>query len=567
MGIPFYFKNLISRFPDIIKRPSHHCTHLYLDYNCIIHTCAANLTKLGMHHDNPTEFQSMVIEDSLTYISTITNCIAPTKMLYIAVDGSCPRAKMQQQRKRRFMSVWRNEKIRELHQTKESSAYETSHTHVWDSNIVTPGTDFMKAFDIALDKYVCNANSKGELKYTVACSNSSEFGEGEHKIFDLMTKQNINATSNDDDKHIIYGLDADLIMLSMIQPSKGAIMLLREVPEFNVPQHRVINNNDAFLLLDIDVLKEALVKECLLGDPKRIPDYVMICSLIGNDFVPPLSYLKIKNDGIEVLLRLYEKVTKNPCRLASPYMVTYDSTKCSYEIDNNFLTDLIHELSIIENSCIVEADSAYYNKRTFADRRYVSPENQVDNYPSLHKFPKHINVTQPNWRLSYYKNLFHYSDKDVVQKACERYVEGINWIFKYYFTKDFNCAWYYPFCYSPTCLDLFNFLVSTQDSQSALVSLTANSHVTHLEFKGIMSHSDMHLLMVLPPQSAKTLLLPNVAAIMTDVHLGCVHYYPKTIEISRYLKAYLWECGAILPDIDIRRVYEAYINQTVNQKK
>lgn len=583
MGIPFYFKNLITRFPDIVKKSStlstaskasNRCTHLYLDYNCIIHTCAAKLLAKPRPQNGPPasitpkEFQAQVIQDSLDYISVITHHVAPKKLLYIAVDGTCPRAKMQQQRKRRFMSVWRTEKIQEVRKGCHTNTYTNAHSHasntssdhdssIWDSNIVTPGTDFMKEFDNALTQYVAMSNRCGQLPYTTACSNSSEFGEGEHKIFDLMTKQAQPQSQEDiQDIHVIYGLDADLIMLSMIQAINGQIMLLREVPEFNI---REIRSNEAFLLLDIDYLKSTLVDECLLGDQKRVADYVMICTLIGNDFIPPLSYLKIKSDGIDIILRLYEKIAKNPCR-TNPYLVVHDPSNNVYELDYSFLTELIRELSIIENTCIVEADTAYYNKRVFIDRRNVSPEHQIDNYPSLNKFPKHINVTQPNWRLSYYKYLFQYSDKDVVQKACERFSEGITWVFNYYFTKRFNCAWYYPFCYSPTCLDLYNFMVSSEDSQNTMRMLqTSESHISHNEFKMIMDeYSDMHLLMVLPPLSAKNLMPDHIAAIMSDIQLGCVHYYPKTIEISKYLKSYLWECSAILPDMDIKQVYEAY---------
>ena len=48
----------------------------------------------------------------------------PTELVYIAIDGPCPKPKMVQQRLRRYKSA------------KEKK--------VWDTNAITPGTKFME---------------------------------------------------------------------------------------------------------------------------------------------------------------------------------------------------------------------------------------------------------------------------------------------------------------------------------------------------------------------------------------------------------------------------------------
>ena len=58
MGIPFYFKSMISRFPDIIKTSHMRCNNLYLDFNCVIHMCAARLLPLA--HTFP-DFNTQVL--------------------------------------------------------------------------------------------------------------------------------------------------------------------------------------------------------------------------------------------------------------------------------------------------------------------------------------------------------------------------------------------------------------------------------------------------------------------------------------------------------------------------
>ena len=57
-------------------------------------------------------------------------------------------------------------------------------------------------------------------------NDSSIHGEGEHKIMQYLKK------INESDINIVHGLDADLIMLSMIKSNK--IYLLRERTEYNI---------------------------------------------------------------------------------------------------------------------------------------------------------------------------------------------------------------------------------------------------------------------------------------------------------------------------------------------
>ena len=60
----------------------------------------------------------------------IINIVKPSDMVYLAIDGPCPRQKMHQQRLRRYKS------------SKEGK--------VWDTNSITPGTLFMKNMEEGL---------------------------------------------------------------------------------------------------------------------------------------------------------------------------------------------------------------------------------------------------------------------------------------------------------------------------------------------------------------------------------------------------------------------------------
>ena len=82
------------------------------------------------------------------------------------------------------------------------------------------------------------------LKVNYIISDSNEPGEGEHKIMKYMD------TLNKDSINVVYGLDADLIMLSMIRNHTVYLLLLKG---------RAYNIEDLdtdYIFLNINLLKK-----------------------------------------------------------------------------------------------------------------------------------------------------------------------------------------------------------------------------------------------------------------------------------------------------------------------
>ena len=119
MGIPYYFRKIVNDFPEIINSKNTlefnntKINNLFLDFNCCIHSCSNELksTKIYESHD---EFEKELILKVLSYIDMIFDFVNPSELFYISIDGIPPRSKMVQQRNRRFMSSWRNNKLIEV---------------------------------------------------------------------------------------------------------------------------------------------------------------------------------------------------------------------------------------------------------------------------------------------------------------------------------------------------------------------------------------------------------------------------------------------------------------------
>jgi 5'-3' exoribonuclease 1 len=71
-------------------------------------------------------------------IDELVHTVKPKKLLFLAVDGVAPRAKMNQQRARRFRSAKDAMALRDTFVSQGKDAPE-----LFDSNAISPGTEFM----------------------------------------------------------------------------------------------------------------------------------------------------------------------------------------------------------------------------------------------------------------------------------------------------------------------------------------------------------------------------------------------------------------------------------------
>merc|ERR1719305_1405528 len=137
MGVPKFFRWLTERFPQINRSitagrsEDAYVDNFYLDMNGIIHTCSYG--DGGPPGPNPTEEERF--EKIFEYTDRLVKIAKPRELCYFAIDGVAPRAKMNQQRSRRYRSR------REAAQLLEQQAAQglTPPTgEQFDSNCITP---------------------------------------------------------------------------------------------------------------------------------------------------------------------------------------------------------------------------------------------------------------------------------------------------------------------------------------------------------------------------------------------------------------------------------------------
>ena len=131
-------------------------------------------------------------------------------------------------------------------------------------------------------------------------------GEGEHKIFDHIRE---NKSEN---IKVIYGLDADLIFLSMAS-HRNNIYLIRENTELDntkVSQFIYVNINVVVKCFNEQIYDRII--QCANEGGHDIPketnlidDIIFICYFLGNDFLPHIPTIDIKCEGLEMLLDAY----------------------------------------------------------------------------------------------------------------------------------------------------------------------------------------------------------------------------------------------------------------------
>lgn len=488
MGIPGFTKRIIDNFqkqilkiiPDLINNQN----VLYLDFNCVIHNATQGL--IDEYKRNGKKLTNEIMfRDIVKFTNQLLDYVNPNKC-YLIIDGQCPKSKMIQQRLRRF---------------------KTKPNNVFDKNAISPGTQFMKE----LSSYLNNWSK--ESKYEIIISDDLEPGEAEQKMFKIIKNDTI------DNNHIIYSLDADLIMLSLIVDKK--IYIMREKQNYEEKLYNYEENKINFHYLDIQVLKNKIYQEFQNNEDRKyqsinnisenecMDDIIFLYFFLGNDFCPHVKLFNIYKNGMELLTDSYLYILN---KYKKPLVNGLD-------INPDFLTDIMYK-------CI-------------SNENYIIKKNS--NKLDINKIGYGNKMWKKNHNFYYFKS----NDKQTRYEVSDNYMKILKWTLEYYKTNDVPSWRYnYKYSYGPVITDFIEYLEYNNDE------------INEIKFEKDEKYTfEQQLVMILPYHSKHLLKKENQKYIDDELE----EYYPISFRLDKINKTHNWQHEPILPEIDDNMIMK-YIN-------
>lgn len=533
MGIPSYFSYIVKNHSKIIKKLESNnfiVNNLYLDCNSIIYDVVHNIDFTTLNESD----SDVIIRAVCSKIDEYIYLLKPDNNVFIAFDGVAPVAKLEQQRSRRYKSLYQNNIVK--------SIYKNTKPDPWNTTAITPGTIFMKK----LNEKIRNVykNPKNYNVKQIILSPSDRFGEGEHKLFDYIRSfpDNHNGLNT-----VIYGLDADLIMLSINHlPISENIYLFRETPHFIKSINSELEPNESYVI-DIPELANTITLDMNNGEPltsqqqkNRIYDYIFLCFFLGNDFMPHFPSVNIRTGGVDKMLNAYKAtIGSRDSNLTDGKKIYWKNVRKLVQ----FLADNEEENFKTEMKLRNRRDKQPPNEN-------VTPEEAFKNFEAIPTYErsleKYINPFTINWQKRYYKSLFNVDIDEVRKKQiCVNYLEGLEWTMKYYTIGCPDWRWSYKYDYPPLLTDLIHFIPYFDTEFIKNVNPNPVSDLTQLCY-------------VLPKQSLH--LLPS------DLYNNLVNkkseWYDNDCEFVWAFCRYFWESHVQLPHIDINEL-EDFVKENI----
>ncbi len=535
MGIPSYFAHILRNHKKILcklntlNNKNIKIDNFYLDCNSIIYDMVRTT-----EYTNIDKYETTIIEEVCKKIETYIKTINPSSNIFIAFDGVPPVAKLSQQKNRRYKNWYQNH-IFEL-------------SNKWDTANITPGTRFMKN----LDNYVNNYFKKSKNNFgdkNIIVSGSLDPGEGEHKIYKYIRD---NPSKHNEHNTVIYGLDADLIMLSLNHLSYCKnIYLYREAPHFISNIDTSLSSNEEYIL-DMDLFRDELYKlmvntfQINKSRDQCIKDYIFICFILGNDFLPHFPAINIRHSGVDLLLQLYKMLYGNNDKtLIKNGKICWKNLKTFINHIGDNEEELLLNIYIIRNKL---------EKRDWPEGDLEEKIDKFTNVPTQSRnTEKFINPDENNWRWRYYKSIFNVDidgkenlDNKFIKNLSLNYLETLEWTYKYYTIGCQDWQFCYRYDYPPLFQDLFNYIPYFDNEMISTKNMEPLNVNTTLAY--VLPRNCLYLL----DEPFQSYLLENWS-----------EYYKEDYNFQWAFCRYFWECHVEFPELDI----EKFNNSIVNYKK
>ena len=575
MGVPGFFSWLLKNKKKlgakklILNELPYKIEWLMLDTNCLLHPCIANILEKYKEGKLLIDSNKNLRTQIETYIwDKITQCIddmiqqTQPEYIYIAIDGVAPMGKILQQRQRRYRFLFdkkiklnSTDVIEELEQIMSKTISKPNGIEEpilpLSSIELTPGTDYMERLNKSMIEYIILL--KKQNKKCIYSSYHDE-GEGEHKILQYIKNNLLPNTSI-----AVYGLDADLLFLSLGLNSKYDLYVMRE--------KQVFTNTD----VDLDEIPEYNYVEIKqlhilisnLGVSTN--DFILMCYLIGNDFLPGLLTIDVKKGGLDKIFKAWDNLKEkiginteyinqeindtNNIQIKS-YLVNYDETNKLYKINLELLKKLFEELIWTERwvwknmnrDKLLNQDNLELDDKTkFLELKEIDKMEQMEKFISGQTvnidFLEKIEFSSSNEYYSYYLGINSIDiDKQIIKKMVIDYVSSIEWCMGYYLNNCPSWTWGYNFMIAPLIKDIINFFPQSNKQ------IKINYHPRTL-------NPVEQLILAIPPQTYKYVIEKNIIeSIKSNKKIG--YMLPESFQIDVNKEHMYWKCQVRIPIVE-----------------
>lgn len=526
MGVKHFYLWYRRHFEECMRStPPKDIDNFAIDLNGLFHLCAQKVFRYGNvntprllgKHNKPTITQ--LCKEVCHKIDVCRRYVNPRKRFILCVDGIAGLGKMNQQRQRRFRAAKAN------------------HEMDFDPNGFTPGTELMDYLTRYIDGYIKTmiSTSPEWQEFEVVFSNEKVAGEGEHKIM-----QYIKKLDKPYESYCIYGLDADLIMLGMLLPVNH-VCIFREM------------EYDVFHVLDIELFQKALLKllrwekeekststnekgemivtthkNAMFSSKRAIFDFVLLCFLVGNDFLPTIPSMAILDGTIDIILKIYKDIGSKFGHMTKVHPTT---KKITFRM--GALKHLLLELSKMEKTLL---EKKYNEGQSFFPDPLVMKNLKIDTSTGK------MDLDFESYKRDYYRSKFNL-DISQIKSLVHLYLDGMTWVINYYVNEIPDWLWFFKHLYAPFLSDMVQHMDDYQE-----VEFPRSQPVDPF----------LQLLVVMPPACKN--LLPCTFHHLFAENSELAEYYPNDFEIDVSGKRKDWEGIVVLPPISLDAFQKAYQN-------
>jgi 5'-3' exonuclease len=483
MGIATFMKWLSNFKGNFIQsRHPRQVANLLLDANGLAHKAAGKTYGYGAKYDDEKgkKREKEVIKENaklsktdllIKYIINVEeeldNLIRkfdPQDNFIICFDGVAPMAKLQQQKTRRFRPSTMSPKIK------------------FNTSSITPGTELTGFLDKAVRGWI--EKKKRTMKYhlNIVYSGFTVPGEGEHKMFQLFRDEIYTKKYASEGTTVVYGMDADLVILSVLSSFENIYMVREEEKQNQV--------------IFIDELRKSLINMLEFEgsrDNLTYKDFAILVSFAGNDFLPRFPFFNDTDRMIRFVFDIYMKLGKH--LVDDNNNIRFDNFKMFLKMvdeRDHELYEEVYKMKIqiplreIKTCCYYKSDFFIIDKNKFRKSWYMkefSPEN-IDLFqlvtPSI--LPKNTEI---------------YEDEDIMN-MCEGYLSCLQWNLFYYIQGDeyINKMFFYKYKHTPMVSDIVKYL-HMNDNTKVLINACKKEELTI---------TPIHQLLMVIPQASLDLI-------------------------------------------------------------